>query len=67
LYSDGITEAEGPSGHDYQEERLIRALREAFEHGPGAMVDGVLGDIARFRKPGPPSDDMTLLIIRRRA
>ncbi len=66
LYSDGITEAEGTSGDDYQEERLIRALRETFEHGPGAMVDGVLRDVAKFRKPGPPSDDMTLLIIRRR-
>jgi serine phosphatase RsbU (regulator of sigma subunit) len=30
------------------------------------MADGVLRDVARFRQTSPPSDDMTLLIVRRR-
>jgi phosphoserine phosphatase RsbU/P len=66
LYSDGITEAEDSSGDDYQEERLIRSLRERFEQGAGAMADSVLRDIARFRRTGPAADDMTLLVVRRR-
>jgi sigma-B regulation protein RsbU (phosphoserine phosphatase) len=66
LYSDGITEAQCPSGDDYQEERLVLSLRERFEHGPGAMADGVIGDIARFRESGPASDDMTVMVVRRR-
>lgn len=66
LYSDGITEAQDPVGNEYQEERLIRSLREHFEQGAGAMADGVLQDVARFRQTSPAVDDMTLLIVRRR-
>ena len=66
LYSDGITEAQDPAGDDYQEERLIRSLRDRFEQGADAMADGVLRDVARFRQTRPPVDDMTLLIVRRR-
>jgi phosphoserine phosphatase RsbU/P len=66
LYSDGITEAECPSGEDYQEERLERCLRERLEHGPHAMADGVIRDIVRFREAGPVSDDMTVLVVQRR-
>ncbi len=66
LYSDGITEAQDPADDDYQEERLIRALRDRYEHSVDAMADGVLRDVARFRQTRPPSDDMTLLIVRRR-
>jgi sigma-B regulation protein RsbU (phosphoserine phosphatase) len=65
LYSDGITEAQDPSGDDYREERLVRCLRERFEHGADAMADGVIRDLARFRETGPVSDDMTLLVVRR--
>jgi len=66
LYSDGITEAQNAMGEDYEENRLIRSLRNRFDHGAGQMADSVFQDIAGFRKPGPPSDDMTLLILRRR-
>ncbi|MFC5862513.1 SpoIIE family protein phosphatase [Acidicapsa dinghuensis] len=66
LYSDGITEAQCPAGEDYQEERLVSSLRDRFEHGPEAMADGVLHDIARFRETHPASDDMTVLVVRKR-
>jgi sigma-B regulation protein RsbU (phosphoserine phosphatase) len=65
LYSDGITEAQDPDGEEYQEERLIDALRSHFEHGAGDMADGVLRDVARFRQTRPSVDDVTLLIVRR--
>jgi sigma-B regulation protein RsbU (phosphoserine phosphatase) len=66
LYSDGITEAQDPLGDEFKEERLIRSLRDAFEHGTDAIADNVLRDVARFRQTRPPVDDMTLLIVRRR-
>ena len=66
LYSDGITEAQDPAGDEYQEERLIRSLRDHLEQGADAMADSVLRDVARFRQKRPPVDDMTLLIVRRR-
>ena len=65
LYSDGITEALDPDGEEYQEDRLIHALRQHFERGADAMADGVLQDVARFRRSHPPVDDITLLIVRR--
>ncbi|MGB9455057.1 MAG: SpoIIE family protein phosphatase [Bryobacteraceae bacterium] len=66
LYSDGITEAQDPSGDEYREERLIGSLRDCLEQGADAMADSVLRDVARFRQTRPPVDDMTLLIVRRR-
>jgi sigma-B regulation protein RsbU (phosphoserine phosphatase) len=66
LYSDGITEAQDPLGDEFKEERLIRSLRDAVEHGTDAIADNVLRDVARFRQTRPPVDDMTLLIVRRR-
>jgi sigma-B regulation protein RsbU (phosphoserine phosphatase) len=66
LYSDGITEAQNPAGDDYAEERLIRSLRAHFDRGADAMADSVLPDVVQFRQSGPPADDMTVLILRRR-
>lgn len=66
LYSDGITEAPDPAGEEFSVDRLIRSLRDRLGDGLDAMADGVLPDVARFRQAGPPSDDMTLLVVRRR-
>jgi sigma-B regulation protein RsbU (phosphoserine phosphatase) len=64
LYSDGVTEALNPAGDEYQEERLIRSLRQHLGQGTAAVADGVLQDVARFRQGAPQADDMTLLIVR---
>jgi len=66
LYSDGITESQDVEGNQYEEERLIRSLWDHRERTTGAMADGVLQDVGRFRQSRPPSDDITLLIVRRR-
>jgi sigma-B regulation protein RsbU (phosphoserine phosphatase) len=66
LYSDGITEASNASGDDYQHERLIRSLRERFQHGAHAMCDAVIHDLGHFRSGTPAADDVTLLVVRRR-
>jgi len=66
LYSDGITEAQDPETNEYEERRLIRALRDHSHLDTVAMADGVLRDVVRFRGTSPPHDDMTLLIVRRR-
>jgi sigma-B regulation protein RsbU (phosphoserine phosphatase) len=66
LYSDGVTESGNPSGEEYQEHRLIASLRERCHHGAHAMCDAVLNDLSRFRETIPASDDVTLLVVRRR-
>jgi len=67
LYSDGITDAQNPAGEDYREERLIASLRQHCEQTADALADAVLRDVADFRQARPPVDDMTLLVVRRRA
>jgi sigma-B regulation protein RsbU (phosphoserine phosphatase) len=66
LYSDGITEAQDPEGNDYEEERLIGYLRGCPEVDAMALADGVLHDVADFRRTAPQQDDMTLLAVWRR-
>jgi len=66
LHSDGITESQDPEGSQYEVDRLIRALWDHRDQTTEAMADGVLQDVARFRQTRSPSDDMTLLIVRRR-
>ncbi len=66
LYSDGITEAQDPLDNDYEEDRLIHALRGRAAGSARAMAEAVFGDVIRFRGARPQHDDMTLLIVRRR-
>jgi phosphoserine phosphatase RsbU/P len=66
LYSDGITDAQNPEGEDYEEDRLIRALRGAPAADASTIADGVLRDVTSFRSGCAQADDMTLLIVRRR-
>ncbi|HJT89773.1 MAG TPA: SpoIIE family protein phosphatase [Bryobacteraceae bacterium] len=65
LYSDGITEAQNPDGHSYDEERLIGALEGHAAQDPATLAGDVLRDVARFRRSAPQQDDVTLLIVRR--
>jgi phosphoserine phosphatase RsbU/P len=65
LYSDGVTEACNPAGEDFQEERLLRSLRDRFEHPADVIANGVINDLSRFREISPASDDVTLLIVSR--
>jgi sigma-B regulation protein RsbU (phosphoserine phosphatase) len=66
LYSDGITEAHDRDGNEYGEQRLLRSLRDRYDQDAESMADGVLQDVARHRDTCPPTDDMTLLVVRRR-
>jgi sigma-B regulation protein RsbU (phosphoserine phosphatase) len=67
LYSDGITEAEDPDGDRYEEDRLIGCMRRHENRDAITMADGVLSDVARFRRAAPQQDDMTLLVLWRHA
>ena len=63
LYTDGITEAQDPEGKAYEEERLIGCLRGHAERDAMAAAEGVLRDVARFRRAPRQQDDITLLLL----
>ncbi|HEY7727000.1 MAG TPA: GAF domain-containing SpoIIE family protein phosphatase [Candidatus Eisenbacteria bacterium] len=65
LYTDGITDARGPDGTDYGEERLIRLVREL----PRALtaeetLRAIVADVQRFTAGTEQMDDMTLLALK---
>jgi hypothetical protein len=67
LFTDGVTEAFDPKDVEYGEERLEGVLK-ANAAAPGrALIDAVLADVTAFCRGAAPRDDMTLMLVRRRA
>jgi sigma-B regulation protein RsbU (phosphoserine phosphatase) len=65
LYSDGITETENhSSGEFFDERRLCRVIDEAGNASAQSLATGVADALSSF-SPGEPSDDRTLVIVRR--
>jgi serine phosphatase RsbU (regulator of sigma subunit) len=54
LATDGVTEAEGPNGEFFGDERLEQAI-------VGTTVEGVLRKVEVFMDGNPPNDDFTML------
>ncbi len=66
LYTDGVTEAMNASGELYGQERLASQLSTAGQPGTcRELVDQLLADIHAFAAGTEPSDDITLLALRR--
>jgi sigma-B regulation protein RsbU (phosphoserine phosphatase) len=67
LYTDGVTEALAPDGDLYGEERLKEVIQPSCDSGSAQeTLDRIVDDIARFVGNNPPSDDLTLMVLRRR-
>ncbi len=67
LYTDGVTEARGASQSEYGVERLTRFAGERRALSPQALAAACLTDVAAFRGHAQPTDDVTLMILRRSA
>jgi serine phosphatase RsbU (regulator of sigma subunit) len=64
LFTDGITEARDPEGSQYTEERLI-ALLDLPVSAP-ALLDVIEKSVLAHNGGGEPSDDMTMMAVRRK-
>jgi serine phosphatase RsbU (regulator of sigma subunit) len=67
LYTDGVTEAEGPKGEQYGEERLkdlLTSLPQSLE--AKEIVDSVEKSVTGFVGSDELTDDLTLLVVRMR-
>jgi sigma-B regulation protein RsbU (phosphoserine phosphatase) len=63
VYTDGISEAEGPDGSQYGSpalEKLLGACRELQSH---ELVDRCLKEVLRFRAGSPRLDDQALMVL----
>jgi serine phosphatase RsbU (regulator of sigma subunit) len=64
-FTDGITEAEDPSGRFYGEEGLVGILSPAPAEPASGIVERILEHVRRHVDGGAPSDDLTVLVARR--
>jgi serine phosphatase RsbU (regulator of sigma subunit)/putative methionine-R-sulfoxide reductase with GAF domain len=65
LYTDGITEAFSPDDDIYGEERLRATVQAADGSSAQAILDGIDDSVAAFVGDLAPSDDRTLMVLRR--
>jgi serine phosphatase RsbU (regulator of sigma subunit) len=65
LYSDGVTEARSSDEEEFGDERLMEFLREARSMRPEEMVDALIQRVREFSRPGKPTDDVTVVVMRR--
>jgi serine phosphatase RsbU (regulator of sigma subunit) len=66
LYTDGVTEALSADGAFYGEERLRNFVESLCgDSSAQETLDGITGAIADFVGDNPPSDDLTLMVLRR--
>ncbi len=67
FYTDGVTEAFSPGGDIYGEGRLRAAIEAAADTPAQAMLEAICASVSDFVGDNPPSDDLTLMVLRRLA
>jgi len=63
VYSDGVTEAEAPSGEEFGEERLVGCLRDNRGQSAQSLVECIVDRVGEFSR-GSRHDDVTVVAIR---
>ena len=64
FYTDGIAEAFDARGNQYGEERLKRQFSDHGGSSPQSVCESVRRDLKAHCQEHPPSDDLTLLVIK---
>jgi sigma-B regulation protein RsbU (phosphoserine phosphatase) len=65
VFSDGLTEAMGPEGTIFRQDRVLKALR-AGRGGPAALaLAGLLREVEGFCGQRGPADDVSVILLRR--
>jgi sigma-B regulation protein RsbU (phosphoserine phosphatase) len=65
LYTDGVTEALNSEGDEFGLDRTMQSVRASATDGAQAIVKRVIEDVRDFTGSLPPSDDITLIAIRK--
>jgi phosphoserine phosphatase RsbU/P len=63
IYSDGVTEAESPSGEEFGEDRLMRCLRDTRAVAAESLVHCIVENVNEFSH-GSRFDDVTVVAVR---
>lgn len=65
VYTDGVNEAENGDGEEFGEERIHQVLARHAEQGSQRVVDEMLRAVNEFTGGKAPSDDITLVVLKR--
>jgi len=65
LFSDGIPEAQNADGDFYEESRLRDILCQKRDSSAEEIVESVKADLGRFVGDASPTDDITMLLLKR--
>jgi sigma-B regulation protein RsbU (phosphoserine phosphatase) len=65
LYTDGVTDAIGPTGERFGEPRLLATIEAARRASAHEIVASLRDAVAEFRGSVPPADDVTIVVIGR--
>ena len=65
LYSDGVTEAEDPSGQPFEEAGLERVVALSGDAPPADLARAILRAVEMHAKDSRFTDDLTVLVLRR--
>jgi sigma-B regulation protein RsbU (phosphoserine phosphatase) len=65
LFSDGVTEAANPASELFSEQRLESVLRRLGGRTSAEIIDAVAAEVKSFAGAAQPSDDITMLALRR--
>ena len=63
-YTDGVSEAFGPGGEEFGEERLHEIVAGCRGLGAAAILERVTGAVEAWRGAAPAHDDLTLVVAR---
>ena len=61
--TDGVTEAHGPNGELYGDDRLMKMFLENIDNSEEEMIDAISNDIIKFSKGTAQFDDITMMVI----
>jgi serine phosphatase RsbU (regulator of sigma subunit) len=61
LYTDGVTESCNDAGEEFEEERLILALRRHRQLPSESMLSAIVSEVQQF-STGEQHDDLTLIV-----
>ena len=65
LYSDGITEAEDPSGQVFEEAGLELVVERHRDAGPAEICSQAVKAVEAHAKDSRFTDDLTILVLKR--
>lgn len=65
LYTDGVTETNSASGELYGNHRMLKSLLTSMKKQPAEIITALINSLEKFKGDNPPTDDVTLLVVKR--